>query len=389
MQLQLPTSGSPVGDVPVPGPALEPQRCLCAGHCPLHTCAATGKQLLGPGPFLSAAPGWHHPLSKSTGTPKALPIHFFLSINEGTLWHFQGQPRLWTQEAQARLEHPFPPCPLARTAVAMPPPRAGMPYPDLIGPMPACHPAPSLAVPLQPLSPSCCHPRASDSPVPRGCSQTGSPSLFPFPGKGEGASLISSPCPADEPGDCDELWVHRASTGFLASAGQLGAIACLLPAQPRSRPAVPRAAALQRAPCSDAGTAIQTPTLPCPPRRWTPGWPGHRERGDRTGQWHCWGPRGGHRAEGCHAARHGRCWQNALASSSVSGTAMPGRGPRSWQCPSPGDASGQPCRHKPGYSLLPSASSCQEPGPRQAKPLCPTALPGRAVTLHETCAKAG
>uniref|UniRef100_A0A8D2MFC2 Chordin n=1 Tax=Zonotrichia albicollis TaxID=44394 RepID=A0A8D2MFC2_ZONAL len=42
-------------------------------------------------------------------------------IDEGTPWHFQGQPRLWVREAQAQLDHPFPHSPRAPTAAAMSP----------------------------------------------------------------------------------------------------------------------------------------------------------------------------------------------------------------------------------------------------------------------------
>nr|XP_047915524.1 chordin [Anser cygnoides] len=78
-------------------------------------------------------------------------------------------------------------------------------------------------------------------PVPQfppcqGCSFPGFPS---FPGKGRELPPPLPHIPAAEPGDCDELWVRGASAGFLAPAGRLGAIARLLPARPRSRPAVP------------------------------------------------------------------------------------------------------------------------------------------------------
>lgn len=191
-----------------------------------------------------------------------------LPIDEGTPWHFQG--RLWMREAQHSWSFisSLPTCPHCS---------GHAPLPGQGCPAPSWPDRPHASIP------PCFQPGSAGSPsLPHAA---GSPSLFPFPGKGEGASLISSPCPADEPGDCDELWAHRASTGFLAPAGQLGAIARLLPAQPRSRPAVPRATAgLQRAPGSDAGTATQTPTLPWPPHRWIPSQRGRRERGEGTGQ---------------------------------------------------------------------------------------------------------
>lgn len=125
-QLQLPAAGSPAGDVPVPGPALEPQRCLCAEPCSSHTCAAAEKQLVGLGPFPSAALGWHHPLFKSTGTPKALSNHLCLlmraalGISRGSLGCGQGKPRhSWSIH--------FLPAHVPPLQWPCPPPWAGMP----------------------------------------------------------------------------------------------------------------------------------------------------------------------------------------------------------------------------------------------------------------------
>lgn len=184
--------------------------------------------------------------------------------------------------------------------------------------------------------------------------------------------------------------MHGASAGFLAPAGRPGAIARLLPARPRSPPAVvPRAAAaLQRAPCSNAGTATQTPARPCPPRCRIPHQQGPRDR-EGTGQWHRWGQWEGHGAGGCQAAGHGPCLQKVFASSRVLGSAMPGGCPGPWRCPSPGDASGPSHRGKPGCSTLPraSASSCHGAEPRHHKapaPRCPPreGCPLRGVTCQ-------
>ncbi|XP_021250530.1 uncharacterized protein LOC110397885 [Numida meleagris] len=72
------------------------------------------------------------------------------------------------------------------------------------------------------------------------CQGHGSPSFPSFPGKGRELPLLLPHIPAAEPGDCDELRVRGASGGFLAPAGRPAAIArLLLPARPRSLPAVP------------------------------------------------------------------------------------------------------------------------------------------------------
>eukprot|EP00076_Gallus_gallus_P024614 XP_015146860.1 chordin isoform X3 [Gallus gallus] len=72
------------------------------------------------------------------------------------------------------------------------------------------------------------------------CQGRGSPSFPSFPGKGRELPLLLPHIPAAEPGDCDELRVRGASGGFLAPAGRPTAIArLLLPALPRSLPAVP------------------------------------------------------------------------------------------------------------------------------------------------------
>lgn len=69
------------------------QSCLCAGRCQ-HTCAGTGKQLVGLGPFPSATPGWRRPLPTSTGTPR-LWLAIFCPSPGGTPWHFQKPPGPW------------------------------------------------------------------------------------------------------------------------------------------------------------------------------------------------------------------------------------------------------------------------------------------------------
>nr|XP_038039620.1 chordin isoform X3 [Anas platyrhynchos] len=111
------------------------------------------------------------------------------------------------------------------------------------------------------------------------CQGRSFPGFPSFPGKGRELPPPLPHIPAAEPGDCDELWVRGASAGFLAPAGRPGAIARLLPARPRSLPAVPLGRHL-RAPGGDAGTATQPPALPC---RRIPGQRGRRERGAGTG----------------------------------------------------------------------------------------------------------
>lgn len=71
------------------------------------------------------------------------------------------------------------------------------------------------------------------------CQGRSFPGFPSFPGKGRELPPPLPHIPAAEPGDCDELWVRGASAGFLAPAGRPGAIARLLPARPRSLPAVP------------------------------------------------------------------------------------------------------------------------------------------------------
>lgn len=264
--------------------------------------------------------------------------------------------------------------------------------PALPGPVPAYQPGPSLAAPGHPCSsplphaaipclsfPPCRRPRPGRFPVspsfPR--EEGGSfPPPFPRVPWPSQETVTSSGCAEPAP----DSWHQRGGREPSPASSLLG---------PARVPPSPRAAAgPQRAPHGNAGTATQTPALPCPARCQIPSERGRRERGEGTGQWNCWRQRGGHGAGGCHAAGHGPRLQKVLASSRASGTAMPGGCPGPWQRPSPGDASGQSRRGKPGCSSLPhaSASSCHGADPRHSQAPVPRCPPWEMCPLHrDTC----
>lgn len=259
-------------------------------------------------------------------------------------------------------------------------PRAGIPawsQPGSSG-TPLQLPSPSRCHPM-PQFPPCRRPRPGRFPVspsfPR--EEGGSfPPLFPRVPWPSQETVTSSGCAEPAP----DSWHQRGGREPSPASSLLG---------PARVPPSPRAAAgPQRAPHGNAGTATQTPALPCPARCQIPSERGRRERGEGTGQWNCWRQRGGHGAGGCHAAGHGPRLQKVLASSRASGTAMPGGCPGPWQRPSPGDASGQSRRGKPGCSSLPhaSASSCHGADPRHSQAPVPRCPPWERCPLHrDTC----
>lgn len=298
------------------------------------------------------------------------------------------------RDAQARLGHPFPPCPHAPTAVAMLCPRAGMPG-TLLPRQAPCQrttlvPAWQCQDTLAASLPLTLPPRASVSPMPRAAARRFPRLSFLSPGKGRELppplphipqpsqeTVTSSGCAEPAP----DSW-HQRGGWEPSPASSLLSPACVPPS--------PRAAAVpQRVRRGDTGTATQTPAFPCPPRCWIPGQQGHWERGKGTGQWHCWGQRGGHGTRGAMlpgmvpACR--KCWQGA--------------GHQAWPCP--GDAqgpgsvpalampAGRPAGGSPAVPrrLVPTPATRQVPG--MAKPLRPSALPGRGAHCVETRAKLG
>lgn len=323
----------------MPGPALEPQRCLCADCCSSHTCAeaagGTGALSLYC-PLLASSPLQKHRDPQGSVEPP-------LPIDEGTPWHFRGQPRLWMREAQAQLEHPFPPCPRAPAAVAVPPSlgRDAQHPPDLICQHSTLLPACQCWVPLQPLSPSLCHPMPR-IPLCRGAAARRVPRLcFLSPGKGRELpsslprvpqtsqeTVTSSGCTEPAP----DSW-HRRDSWEPSPASSLLSPAHVPPSpEPLLCCSGHRAATLAQ---------LHRPQ-PCPALR-VAGSPasedvGREERGQVSDT-------AGDRGEGqrvpCCQARS--LFTERGASSRVSETAMPEGCPGSWQCPSPGDASGLSC----------------------------------------------
>lgn len=246
-------------------------------------------------------------------------------------------------EAQAQLEHPFPPCPCVPTAVAMPPSlgRDTQHPPDLIGPMPAFHPAPSLPVldtPAAPLSLSC-HPGI---PLCRG-SAARRVSRLSFLSSGKGRELPSSlprvPQTSQETvtsSGCTEpapdSW-HRRDSWEPSPASSLLSPAHVPPSpEPLLCCSGHRAATLAQ---------LHRPQ-PCPALRVAGSLAsedvGREERGQVSDTAGDCGE--GQRVPCCQAWS---LFTERDASSRVSGTAMPGGCPKPWQCPSPGDASRLSC----------------------------------------------
>lgn len=383
LQLQLPAASSPTGAVPAPG--LAPERLRAA--------------------FVLGAAGTHVQALESSWWERD-PFPALTPAHAGPSPPAQGPSRLW-RAAPLAAGHPLAclesvgtvdsgcpgaarasVCPCVPAAVAITPPHAGL-HSTRLPCQGLCQPSPSLPVPGRPHSPPLSHAATLclSFPVPRVATRRVLCLSFLSPGKGRELPALLPPSPAAEPGDCDELWSCGASAGFLAPAGRLGAITRLLPAQPTRVPPFPRAAAApQRAPRNDTGTATQTPALPCPPHCWIPGQQGRRERGEGTGQWHRWGERGGHGPGGCCAARHGPRLEKGLASSSTSGTAMSGGCPGS--VPALAMPAGRPAGESPAAPRA-SAGCCHGAGPQHGQGPRPAALPGRGARCTGTCARSG
>lgn len=153
---------------------------------------------------------------------------------------------------------------------------------------------------------------------------------------------------------------------------------------PARLPPSPRAAATpQWAPRDKAGTATQTPALPCSPHCWITGQGKSRQRGEGTGQWHHWGQWGGHGAERAMLLGIVPACRNCLQAA-ASGRAIPRGCLWPWQCPSPGNADRSSHQGKPNYSSLPrtSASSCHGPGPQHGQAPVPHCPPWERCLLH-------